>query len=90
MTRILFLQETMRAQDKELLGQLQRCQETIESIKQQRSLWEEGSEDDLDEGDEDHWEDWEITGKKKNFQIDIMICHVVNVRFEICENEFVT
>lgn len=63
MTGYIVLQETMRVQDKALLGQLQRCQETIESIKQQRALWEECSEDDLDEGDEDHWEDWEISGE---------------------------
>ncbi|XP_067666220.1 uncharacterized protein [Haliotis asinina] len=59
--------ETMRVQDKALLGQLQRCQETIESIKQQRALWEECSEDDLDEGDEDHWEDWEISEFERSF-----------------------
>ncbi|XP_062592086.1 uncharacterized protein LOC134253574 [Saccostrea cucullata] len=46
----------LRAQDKVLLSQLKRCQDTIEVIKKQRSEeMEEGEEEE-----EGHWEDWEI------------------------------
>lgn len=41
----------LRAQDKVLLSQLQRCQDTIEDIKKQRRL---------SESEEEEWEDWEI------------------------------
>ena len=65
----------MRAQDKQLMSQLQRCRETIDSLKQQRSSWEEGSEyGDLDEEDEeDHWEDWEIAGELPVFSFRLQI-----------------
>ena len=49
----------MRAQDKVLLSQLKRCQDTIEVIKKQRSEEMEEGEEEEEEG---HWEDWEIAG----------------------------
>ncbi|KAK3087673.1 hypothetical protein FSP39_009013 [Pinctada imbricata] len=45
----------LRAQDKVLLSQLKRCQDTIEVIKKQREEFNE-----IEEDDEGHWEDWEI------------------------------
>lgn len=46
----------LRAQDKVLLSQLKRCQDTIEVIKKQRSEEMEDGEEE----EEGHWEDWEI------------------------------
>lgn len=54
------LQGTLRTQDKELISQLNRCQDTIEAIKKQRTQFNEN--DELDEEEEGHWEDWEIAG----------------------------
>ncbi|KAK3580017.1 hypothetical protein CHS0354_030916 [Potamilus streckersoni] len=48
----------LRTQDKVLMSQFQRCQESIEQLKQQRPWLSDNYSDDED--DERHWEDWEI------------------------------
>ena len=57
---LLILQGDLRTQDKQLLEDLNRCQDTIEHIKKQRAQTEE---DIGEEDEEDHWEDWEIAGQ---------------------------
>ncbi|KAL5014078.1 hypothetical protein ScPMuIL_008348 [Solemya velum] len=52
--------ELLRAQDRTLLSQLQRCQETIDVIKKQKSVAAYESDDE-----EGHWEDWELAEYEK-------------------------
>lgn len=49
----------LRTQDKVLMSQFQRCQDSIEELKKQRPWYEVFSDDEEDE-DGKHWEDWEI------------------------------
>ena len=51
----------LRTQDKVLMSQFQRCQDSIEELKKQRPWYEVFS--DEEEEDSRHWEDWEIDGR---------------------------
>ncbi|KAL4218428.1 hypothetical protein ACF0H5_023163 [Mactra antiquata] len=54
----------LRTQDKVLMSQFQRCQDSIEELKKQKPWYEVFSDDEYDDDEyEDggrHWEDWEI------------------------------
>ncbi|XP_060567142.1 RNA polymerase-associated protein LEO1-like [Ruditapes philippinarum] len=50
----------LRTQDKVLMSQFQRCQDSIEELKKQRPWYEVFSDDEEEEEDGKHWEDWEI------------------------------
>ena len=54
----LYPQSDLRAMDTTLIGQFKRCQDTIETLRSQREMWEEA----VDEGEE-YWEEGEIDGE---------------------------
>lgn len=57
-------QGVLRTQDKVLMSQFQRCQDSIEELKKQRPWYEVFSDEDEDDDDDGkHWEDWEIDGE---------------------------
>lgn len=56
----------LRTQDKVLMSQFQKCQDSIEQLKKQRPWYEIYSDDE--EEDEKHWEDWEIDDFDRAYQ----------------------
>lgn len=55
------LQGVLRTQDKVLMSQFQRCQDSIEELKKQRPWYEVYSDDD-DDDRSGYWDDGEIEG----------------------------
>ncbi|KAK6186861.1 hypothetical protein SNE40_006126 [Patella caerulea] len=81
----------LKIQDQQILGQLRRCQDTIENLKIQKNTWHDGdmSEDDLDE-DEGHWEDWEISEFDRAFDKSINECKDLEKECLDLETDFET